>query len=255
MKTISLTICLILIAATLHAATPGFDNAADPVYGGNGAGSFDGKDGGTPETFGPWTVTTNPANISDRAFIGDSTTLASGNSGGDINSSGVSFGISAPGSLRAARSFDTPLSIGQTFSIQLAFNARFGLFDKGVDIYDTNGNTIFNLAIAGDLYDVNSSGAVSEFELPYDPNTIFTFQLMRTSTVEWTWTMIRSGGLSGIQSRTVPYLGVPASFDVYASNGSTMYFNNIQVVPEPSTLVLIAGPAFLGAIFYARRRA
>jgi len=35
-----------------HAATPGFDDASDRFTGGSGAGSFNGKDGGTPVTFG-----------------------------------------------------------------------------------------------------------------------------------------------------------------------------------------------------------
>src|ERR1700719_4698464 len=141
-----------------RAATPGFDNAADPVYGGNGAGSFNGDDGGAP-TFGPWVVTENPSGTSTAgSFIGDSTTLAPGNSGGEINSSGVSFGLFGYDGayVNAIRSFDAPLSIGQTFAFQLAVNFRNG--NKGMDVTDANGNNIFDLNIGGDVYSVNNTG-------------------------------------------------------------------------------------------------
>jgi hypothetical protein len=80
---------------------------------------------------------------------------------------------------------------------------------------------------------------------------------------EGSWTITRSGGLTGTASSGIfPYQGVPASFDLYnvQTTGSgapedNLFFNNIQVVPEPSSFALIAGPALLGALRYLRRRA
>ena len=251
-------------ASALNAATPGFDNAADPVYGGNGAGSFNGKDGGTPATFGPWTVSTSPSGTSTAgSFIGDSTTLASGNGGGDINSSGVSFGLFAHSGAfaEATRFFDAPLLNGQSFTFQLAVNFRNG--NKGIDVLDANSNTIFNLNIGGDVYSVNNTGGATTilFGNVYDPNTVFTVQLTQTDATGGTWTITRSGGLTGTQSSFFDYAGVAAGFHLYNAQTTgggaaedNLFFNNPQVVPEPSTFALIAGPGLVGALLCIRRR-
>ncbi|MEY2536675.1 MAG: hypothetical protein QOG67_415 [Verrucomicrobiota bacterium] len=264
-KEFAMTALLVFAASPLNAATPGFDNAGDPVYGGSGAGSFDGKDGGTPATLGAWTVTANPSGTTSAgSFIGDSTTLAPGNSGGNVNSSGVSFGLFGHSGayVNAVRSFDAPLLIGQTFSIQLAVNFRNG--NKGIDVRDANSNVIFDLNIGGDVYSVNNTGGgtTNLFGNAYDPNTVFTVQLTQTSATEGTWTIIRSGGLSGTASSGIfPYMGVAASFDLYnvqttggGAPEDNLFFNNIQIIPEPSTFTLLAGPALLGALLYVRRR-
>ena len=252
-----------LAASVLNAATLGFDSAGDPVYG--GAGSFDGKDGGTPATFGSWAVVASPSGTSAAgSFIGDSTTLAPSNSGGDINSSGVSFGLfgHSGATAEATRFFDAPLLIGQSFVFQLAVNFRNG--NKGIDVRDANSNTIFNLNIGGDVYSVNNTPSFATtilFGNVYDPNTVFTVQLTQTSAMGGTWTITRSGGLSGTQSSFFDYAGVAAGFHLYnaQTTGSgapedNLFFNNPQIVPEPSTLVLIGGSVFLVALLYVRRR-
>ena len=264
-KKIALAAVVALAAFDLTAATSGFDNAADPAYGGSGAGSFDGKDGGTPATFSPWTVIANPpGTTSAGSFIGDSTTLAAGNGGGDINSTGVSFGLFGHSGayVNAVRSFDAPLSLGQTFSIQLAANYRNG--NKGIDLRDASGNVIFDLNIGGDDYSVNNTGGGTThlFGDDYDPNTVFTVQLTQTSATEGQWTIVRSGGMSGTQTGGIfGYTGVPASIDLYnvqTTGGGVpeddLFFNNLQIIPEPSALTLLVGPALLGALLYARRR-
>jgi len=247
-----------------HAATPGSDSAANPVYGGNGAGSFNGDDGGAP-TFGPWLVTENPSDTSTAgSFIGDSTTLAPNNSGGNTNSSGVSFGLYGYDGayVNAVRSFDAPLSIGQTFTIQLAVNYRNG--NKGMDVTDANGNNIFDLNIGGDDYSVNNTGGgtTNLFNNIYDPNTVFTVYITQTSATEGSWTIVRSGGQTGTASSGIfPYIGVAAGINLYnvqTTDGGlsqdNLFFNNLAIVPEPSTFALVAGSAFLGALLYVRRR-
>ena len=254
-----------LAASALNAATPGSDNAGDPIYGGSGAGSFNGKDGGTPATFGAWAVIANPSGTTAAgSFIGDSTTLASGNGGGNINTSGVSFGLfgHSGATAEATRFFDAPLLNGQSFTFQLAVNFRNG--NKGIDVRDANSNTIFNLNIGGDVYSVNNTppGATTIlFGNVYDPNTVFTVQLTQTDPTGGTWTITRSGGLTGTQSSFFDYTGVAAGFHLYNAQTTgggapedNLFFNNPQVVPEPSTFALIAGPALLGALLYIRRR-
>ena len=264
-KKFALVVVVVFAGYSVNAATPGFDSAADPVYGGSGAGSFNGKDGGTSVTFGPWSVTTNPSGTTSAgSFIGDSTTLAPSNSGGNVNSSGVSFGLFGHSGafVNAIRSFDSPLSVGQTFSIQLAVNFRNG--NKGIDVRDPNGNIIFDLNIGGDVYSVNNTGGATTnlFGNVYHPNTVFTVELTQTSATEGMWTITRSGGMSGTASSGgFPYMGVAASFDLYnvqttgaGAAEDNLFFNNIQIIPEPSIAALLTASAFLALLLYGRRQ-
>lgn len=261
----TLTAAVIFAAVPLHAATPGFDSAGDPIYGGSGAGSFDGKDGGTPVTFGPWSVIPNPPGTTTAgSFIGDSTTLAPNSSGGNINTSGASFGLFGHSGayVNAFRSFDAPLLVGQTFSIQIAVNFRNG--NKGVDVRDANNNVIFDLNVGGDFYTVNNTGGATThlFNDDYDPNTVFSIQLTQTSATGGLWTITRSGGLSGTQSGTLfGYNGIPTSFDLYnvqttggGAPEDNLFFNNMQIVPEPATSTFFAASGILVTIASWRRR-
>jgi hypothetical protein len=128
--------------------------------------------------------------------------------------------------------------------------------NKGFDLRDANGNTIFNLNIGGDTYTVNGT---SIFNNEYSSNTVFSIQLTQTEATSGTWTVTRSGGLSGTVSGT--YAGVGSSFKFYVTgteNGdaNNLYFNNLAVtaIPEPSTISLLGASAIFAAGCYARRR-
>jgi len=240
-----------------HAAAPAFDAAADPVY---ANGWTNGSDGGSG--FGPWSITANPpGTTSAGSFIGDSTTLAPNNSGGNVNTSGVSFGLFGYGDayVNAIRSFNAPLSVGQTFSIQIAVNYRNG--NKGFDVTDPNGNNIFDLNIGGDDYSVNNTGGgtTNLFDKAYDPNTVFTVYITQTSATEGSWTIVRSGGMTGTASSGIfPYQGLAAGINIYnvqTTDGNLpqdyLFVNNMQIVPEPSTMALLCCSA-LFAVFVCR---
>jgi hypothetical protein len=245
-------------AGVALATTPGSDRADNPPY---ADGWTTGDDGGTITTFTSWDLSDNnngPGNFAGY-FIGNSTA-----GGADINTNGVSFGIYAnPGTAfaTAVREFGTSLAAGDTFSFDLAVNFRNG--NKGFDLRDGNGNTIFNLNVGGDRYTVNTPGGAASRDLfgnEYSSNTIFSIQLTQTDLTSGTWTVTRSGGLSGTESGT--YSGVGASFKFYVTgtdNGdaaNNLYFNNLEVtaIPEPSTVSLLAVCAIFGGCFYARRQ-
>ena len=252
-RKIAVLLCLCASAHFAIAATPGFDDASQPAY---DDGWQNGDNGGTPGTFGAWDLTDNNNDGTDifaGYFIGDSTA-----GGANINSDGVSFGIFANPSdafATATRTFGTALTIGERFSFDLAVNFRNG--NKGFDLRNDSGNTIFNLNIGGDTYTVNGS---SIFNNEYSSNTVFSIQLTQTDATSGTWTITRSGGLSGEESGT--YTGVGASFKFYVTgtndgaSENNLYFNNLAVtaIPEPSTVSLLA-VAFVGGCFYGRRRA
>src|SRR5205085_8748468 len=112
------------LAAMATAATPGTDNANDPAY---NSGWTNGTDGGTPATFSAWQLVATPTGTGTAGFfIGDSTTLGGGNSGGNIDTGGKAFGMVAQSGATAdaPRSFDSPLTAGQTFSLHIAVEFR-----------------------------------------------------------------------------------------------------------------------------------
>ena len=244
-------ILLTLTASLAFAATEGFDRADNPAY---DDGWTNGDDGGTIGTFGPWNLTDNNAGPGVFAgyFIGDSTA-----GGANINTDGVSFGIFAnPGGAfaTAVRDFGTALTTNDRFSVDLAVNFRNG--NKGFDLRDANGTTIFNLNIGGDTYTVNGN---SIFNNEYSSNTVFSIQLTQTDATSGTWTVTRSGGLSGEASGA--YTGVGASFKFYVTgtdggSENNLYFNNLAVtaIPEPSTLSLLGASAVFAALYARRRR-
>ena len=39
-----------------------------------------------------------------------------------------------------------------------------------------------------------------------------------------------------------------------SGDANNLYFNNLAIVPEPSSYALLAGPLLLGAWFFVRRR-
>jgi hypothetical protein len=246
-------------AAVVTAATPGSDNAADPAYGTVWA---NGSDGGTPATFGPWTIAVTPSGtLSAGTFIGDSTTLAPSNTGGNINTSGKSFGMfgHTGATADATRAFDSALGIGQTFSLDMAVNFRNG--NKGFDLL-VGGTSVFNLNIGGNAYSVNNAATNNGpiFGSAYNANTVFHIDLVQTSLTVGTWTITRSGGLTGTVSGT--YSGDATGFHLYNSQTTgggaaedNLFINNLVVaVPEPSALSILAAPAVLAALFFIRRR-
>ncbi len=246
--------------SSARAASNAFDSAADPTY---ASGWTDGSNGGFG--FGPWSITANPpGTTSAGTFLGDSTTLAPGNTGGNINTAGVSFGLFGYDNayVNAIRAFNAPLSVGQTFSMQIAVNYRNG--NKGFDVTDPSGNNIFDLNIGGDDYSVNDTGGgtTNLFNMAYDPNTVFTVYITQTSATEGSWTIVRSGGMSGTASSGgFPYQGVAAGINIYnvqTVDGNLaqdyLFVNNMQIVPEPSTFALLGGSVLLGALLHVRRR-
>ena len=249
MKKIALVLVALSLAATgAFAALPGTDNASN--YGGTWV---NGNNGGTAGTFNAWDLTNNNNdNTTNFAgyFLGDST-LGSGN----INTGGVSFGVYANPSTAfadAIRSFGSTLSVGQTFSLDIAVNFRNG--NKGFSLFD-GATQIFNLNVGGDDYQINglSIGA------PYSSTAIFNLSFTQTSLTAGSYSVFYNGNS---QTYTNTFTGLASGFKLYNSgtNGGgdgaadNLYFNNLSIVPEPSSFALLAGPTLLGAWFFIRRR-
>jgi hypothetical protein len=246
-KKIALSITLAgLTTAAGFGATAGTDDASN--YGGSWT---NGSNGGTG--FAAWDLTNNNndgTTLFAGYFLGDST-LGTGN----INTSGVSFGIYANPNgafANSARNFDSALTVGQTFSIDMGVNFRNG--DKGLNL--EAGSEVFNFDVGGDMYKINGV----DTGLAYDAASIFHLAFTQTSLAGGTYSVSR-----GASVFTGTYTGDASGFQAYNSNtngggdgdADNLYFNNLSVtnaaVPEPAT-VLLVGPALLGGVFFVRRR-
>ncbi len=236
---------MVSLATTGAFAAPvGTDNAADPAY---SDGWITGDNGGTPGTFLPWNLVNNNGGGNFAGYFIGSSTAGSGN----IDTGGVSFGVYAnPGTAfaDAIRDFGSTLSVGQTFTLDIAVNFRNG--NKGFSLFD-GATEIFNLNIGGDDYQINGSSIGAA----YSPTAIFNLSFTQTTL---------GGGIYSVlyNSNTYSsgYTGSASGFKLYNSgtnsgaNENNLYFNNLAIVPEPSSFTLLAGPAILGAWFFVRRR-
>ena len=221
-----------------------------------------GSNGGTG--LSAWTLTNNSNGTTQFAgnFIGSSTAGS-----GNINSaSGNSFGLfanptGAPFS-NADRSLVGTLSIGQTFSINLAVNFRNG--NKGFNLL-SGGTQVFNFNVGGDAYSYTAgTGTQTNTNFAYQADSVFTLAYTQQSATAGLFTISRTsvlGGATASNSVSVPLTtsGV-SSFRLYNSgtdNGdaqNNLYFNNLAVVPEPSSLVAIgAGVVSLGVALRRRK--
>ncbi|HEY1582776.1 MAG TPA: PEP-CTERM sorting domain-containing protein [Chthoniobacterales bacterium] len=247
MKGLAVIMFVVSLATTgAFAALEGTDNAADPTY---SDGWTTGDNGGTLGTFLPWDLTNNN-NDGMTAFagyfIGNSTAGS-----GDINTAGVSFAIYAnpiDAFANASRSFAAPLTLGQTFSLDLAVNFRNG--NKGFSLESAAGQ-IFNLNVGGDDYQINGVSIGADFS----STAIFDLAFTQTSLAGGSYSVV-----FGANTYHGSYDGIATGLNLYNSdtdNGdaaNNLYFNNLAIVPEPSSLILLSGPALLGVLFFARRR-
>lgn len=237
----------------VQAAGPASDNAAAAVY---NDGWQTGDNGGTG--FNAWDLSNNNNGANGSAsfagyFIGDSTAGS-----GNINTAGKSFGIYAnPGTVNtfatAQRTFSGgTLAVGQTFSLQLAVNFRNG--SKGFNLRAGGTNNVFTFNVAGDnyTYQVNS-GTSTTLSLGFQSDSVFTLSFNQVSASSESVTISRTsagGGTETPLNQTFALSGI-TGFELFNSNtddGSpqnNLFFNNLSVVPEPSTWALLGAGVLL----------
>lgn len=249
-----LVVCAVAFSSQSHSAV--IQDVAS-----NYGGSFNnGSNGGTG--FLSWSIANNDnaATIFAGSFIGSSTSGA-----GNIDTSGVSFGLYAnPGAafVTADRAFSTALVTGQSFSFDLAVNFDNG--NKGLSLFAGAQGEVFNFNLgsgasvssanallipgSGAGYDNGGNDAVLNVNFEILSATSMSYQISRTSSMGFQGTLF-SGTVAGL---TEPLSGfrfyVSGTDDGSAQNN--LYFNNLQVVPEPSASLLIA----LGAAACALHR-
>lgn len=255
----SLAAAVIVMGTANSFALIASDNASN--YGGTWT---NGNNFGTG--FDAWTISNNDGggNFAG-AFIGDSTVGT-----GDINTSGVSFGMYAnpvAAFLDADRAFSSAMSIGDTFSFDLGVNYDNG--NKGFNLYSGGiaGTQLFNFNVgngaqisagtglslnagSGAGYDYGGASALT-LSLNYADATTLAYSVSRVS-AQGNQGILFSGTVTGT-------FAAPDAFRFYVAgtgNGDSennFYANNLNVVPEPSTYALLALSA-VGLSAYVRRR-
>ena len=257
---------LLLCARFATAASTASDNAAAAIYGTNGWTT--GTNGGTG--FGAWTIVGDPSGGGE--FIGTSGNNGSANpngGGGNIDSSGVSFGMySNTGTSSATRSFTGSLNIGQTFSMKMdnGYLSNGGLV--GFNLLGSNGATRFQFnftgggngynAVGSTMNNTGSSGSNNESFTDGGMSTSFTL----TGTNSYSFTVnfndgnkdTYTGTLSGTAGTTIT--GFQAFSTAVGTGGQNdAFFNSpaISGVPEPTTYVWLA-LSFLGLMVWRGRR-
>ena len=229
------------LSSNSFAATGGSDNASDVVYN-DGLGS--GDNGGSG--FNAWVIA--PAG-NGGTFILSSV----GQGFGNVDTTGEAFGFygntTGGDGVNADRTFaGGALTIGQSFSIDLAINFRNG--NKGIDL-DVGGAGVWNFNTGGDLYTVNGVdlgwvfSSTSVFELTVTATGVASYDISLVRGTD-TFNQSYANGGSGIDG-----FGL-YEFGTEAGDSNNLFANNLEVVPEPSTMVM----ALMGAIglVAARRR-
>jgi hypothetical protein len=156
----------------------------------------------------------------------------------------------------AIRPFTGVLGAGDTFSIDLGFSTFAAGGSVGINLRSGT-NEVITLFTTGsgdwmlnDGADNFSAGATASadtaytFSLTYNGGTSYSFSL--TGSAGGVDFNSGNGGISSIDNVRF--------FNFNQGPGANFGFDNLSIVPEPSSLALLAGPALLGAWFFVRRR-
>jgi len=158
----------------------------------------------------------------------------------------------------ASRPFTGALGAGQTFSV-----------DIGTTAIDTGGNVGLNLLAGGTpeftlkavgggtTWELNDGGTDFGIAFPLNINTKvhFAYTYDGGSNYQVSLTDGTNTFNSGVFMSTNPISGLDGVQFFSAQQGSNNNFgaNNLAIVPEPATILLV-GPTMLAGLFYIRRR-
>ncbi len=246
------------LAATASAEVISFDNADQPAYASGWTNLSNGASNTT--VLGPWVFGGNAVSGTS-AMIASSTTLGTS---GTIDVNGKSFELSdttSTGSyIDVFRFILGDLKVGQTLSLDMQVNFRGGF--KGINIRGVDDDTsLFKFEVGnsggGDDYVVSNAatgnGSVGN---AYSADTRFNIALEQSSPSGGAWTVTRTGGITSTSLGT--YAGQVSSFQLYtflagSSDQNAIFYNNIQVVPEPATISTLLAAALLGLPWLRRQ--
>ncbi len=199
-----------------------------------------------------------------------------GSSGGIDSANGNSFGFYANSGANAQstvlRPFSSVLTSYQTFSIKMQNgNVTDNGGQVGFNLQDNSGNNIFTFSFLG-------GGANYQIKLWQNPSSFtqvdtgvgfngggLTLSLTEGNGNNWSFaittgsgtTTLTSGGtgdmLDANNISQVQMFNLNGGASRTLGDNANLYFNNLQVVPEPGTLALL-GTSLAAGIFFLRRQ-
>ena len=236
MKNIILTICTVLaVNFSALAANVGVDTVS--AYGGTWSNTDPAN-----SPFSNWDLSTSGnagfyigAPAVGMANLGNSFAMYGNFTPDDLTVPGDQ---SLSGYANAQRTFDDgPLAAGQSFKISLATAYRDGA--KGINLLSDNLTELFNFNVTRDDY--NAGGAPLPPSWAYSASSQWDLTATQVSSTQLEVTIVRGSEIytSGL------IIGALNGFKLYAGDlgGSegerNLYANNLQIIPEPSTPLLM----------------
>jgi len=230
-------------------AQVGFDQGANYTL-----GWTNGANGGTG--FSPWTFNNTQGTGSAGGFIGDP--AAGGISGMATNSFGLFANpIGSGANAEVSRNFSDALANGQTFSFQWGLNwdSDSATSNRGFNLR-SGGQQLFNINMGNSsAITINGTPLFSQFG-----TQAFTLNFEQISPTSM---RVFGTGRNGSEAYDTTFTGLAGAADnfVFYFNATApnvdnrqMYFDNLSIVPEPTTsALLIIGVAAAG--YSIRRRA
>ncbi|HEY0550097.1 MAG TPA: hypothetical protein VGF13_10900 [Verrucomicrobiae bacterium] len=236
-----------------HASLIALDNAANSPY---SDGWQSGDNGGSG--FGAWSFSGGGANSG--FFRGSSADNGSSPSG-NINTSGQSWGLYANNSALAAavRPFTSgSLSAGQQFLIKMdnGFIESGGTVGFGLQNSSSQNRFEFYFVGGGSSYTINIGGTITSAAIGFTDDGL-TLVFTQGSGNAWVLDVTPAGGSTSHFSGTLAASDISQLrlFNSNAGSGSDhdAFFNDIQVVPEPTNIALGILGVFMVISFGVRR--
>ena len=251
-----------LSPVSLHAAANASDNAANYPQAGGYAGLNNGTGFGSA-----YIVNTNGASTNNAGtFLG--TSGANGNGGaGNIDTGGQSFGLYANSGATTLinRSFavggpsgNAFLAAGQTFTLRIDNGFVDTGSSVGFNLLNSTGTSRFTFQFVGgnNAYTYNTAGTDVSTGVGFTADGL-TISYTQNAGTGFTLAVTPFGGTTTTIASNVPVADI-AQFQVFNANAGSgtsnnAYFNSPTVVPEPTTMVLMAAGA-TGLVVFRRRR-
>lgn len=263
-KTLGILFAAVTAASSTitYGAAVANDNASNAAY--NGGRIDDGDNGGTG--FGAWDVTPNTNGGSNGNFEGSST----GTPG--IGSDAWGFYANSGATSDAIRPFTaggynglSTLAANETFSLKIDINSiNTGGPVVGFGLQNSSGTNRFEMYFKGGAsnWNVNIGGTEYATSIPYDSDG-FSIAFTQLSSNSWSLSATRldtnttftvtSGATQVLAASDISRVRL-FNFNAGGGGAFDQYFNDLAIVPEPTTGLLMGAATAFGSFFLARRR-